>query len=385
MSVGLFWGSITAIAYAYVGFPALLLLRGAVAPRPWRTAGAESQPTVTVIIAAHNEETAIGHKVANVLGLDYPGELIDCVVVSDGSTDRTVAEARSAGGDRVTVLDLPRSGKAVALNRGMAEATGDILVFTDANSELDVAAITQITRPFGDPEVGGVAGDQRYLPGREAGGERAYWSFDRLLKTAESRGGNVISATGALYAIRRELAPEVPDGVTDDFAVSTSVIEQGRRLVFEPGAIVWEPPSSDLTGEYRRKVRIMTRGLRSVHLRRRLLDPRRSGFYALQLFSHKILRRLVVVPVIVAAVASWRLRRRGPLHALAAAAQLSVHGLGITGLLLSRTRLGRCKVLSVPGYLTMVNVASLHALWNIVTGRRIDRWTPQRREADVTA
>lgn len=389
--VFVFWGAVASVAYAYVGFPALLAVRSVVRPRPWRRSeGGGHRPTVTVVIAAHNEEAAIGAKVANVLNLDYPADRLDCVVASDGSDDGTVPEAIRAGGDRTVVLDLPRSGKAVALNHGVEVASGEIVVFTDANSRLADDAVTRLVAPFADPAVGGVAGDQRYqADGSDlsdgADGERAYWNLDRWLKMAESRSGNVISATGALYAVRRDLTRPVPDGVTDDFAMSTGVIDQGRRLVFEPGAVAWEPPSPALGGEYRRKVRVMTRGFRSVILRRRLLDPRRSGFYAVQLLSHKVLRRLVALPLLVALAASVPLRRRGPLYALALAVQVVVHGLGLAGVALSGSPAGRRRILSIPAFFTMVNAASLHAVANILTGRRIDRWTPARPASESNA
>lgn len=380
MKPSLFWGSAATIGYAYVGFPLLLLVRAKVVPRGWESER-DFQPSVTVVIAAHNEERSIAAKVENVLGLDYPADLLNCVVVSDGSTDRTVGIARNAGADRVAVLDLPRSGKATALNRGVQSASGEILVFTDANSRLANDAITRIVTPFGDPSVGGVAGDQRYDDGSEAGGERAYWSFDRVLKVAESRAGNVISATGALYAVRRDLAIVVPDGVTDDFAVSTGVIDQGRRLVFEPRAIAYEPPAANLGGEYRRKVRVMTRGLRSVQLRRRLLDPRVSGFYALQLFSHKVLRRLVVVPLAVALVSSLGLWRRSWIYRWAAIGQVVTHALGIVGIAASGHRWAQRRLVSIPAFFVLINAASLNAVWNILVGRTINQWTPERSPA----
>jgi cellulose synthase/poly-beta-1,6-N-acetylglucosamine synthase-like glycosyltransferase len=378
----LFWGAAATVAYTYVGFPLLLLARAQLRPRPWRALSGAEPPTVTVVIAAHNEETAIGDKVRNVLSLEYPPDRLDCVVVSDGSTDATVSVASEAGGDRVQVIDLPRSGKATALNRGVSAATGSVLVFTDANSRLAEDSISKLVAPLADPAVGGVAGDQRYIAGDEAAGERTYWDLDRLMKQAESRSGNVVSATGALYAVRATLARPIPDGVTDDFAMSTGVIEQGDRLVFEPEAVALEPPAEDLGGEYQRKVRVMTRGLRAVMLRRRLLDPRRSGFYAVQLFSHKVLRRLAIVPMVLAAVSAWRLRRRNAFYGLAAGAQIAGHGASLVGLLLARTRLGRNRAVAVPAYFGMVNAAALHAVWNIVSGKRIDRWTPQRTDEE---
>jgi hypothetical protein len=210
-----------------------------------------------------------------------------------------------------------------------------------------------------------------------ARGEQRYWAFDRALKRAESRGGNVISATGALYAIRRELFRPVPEGVTDDFAVSTAVVCQRRRLVFAAAAAAYEPVAASAGSEFARKVRVITRGLNAVLLRRELLDPRRHGFYALQLLSHKLLRRLMAVPLVVTAATGARLARCGRVYRLAAMAEAAAAGLGVTGLLIRR-RARVPRLLALPAYFCVVNVASLRAALNVVRGRTIDRWEPRR-------
>lgn len=378
MIVAVFWAAVGAVVYSYVGFPLLVLVRSWLSPRPWVPATDAGNLAVTVVIAAHNEESVIAGKIRTVLAQDYGGR-VDCLVVSDGSDDRTVDEACSVdGGSRVTVIDAPRLGKAGALNLAIAQVTGDVIVFTDANSALAPDAVRQLIAPFADPEVGGVAGDQRYIGrGAESAGERSYWSLDRLMKVAESNAGNVISATGALYAIRRDLAIDVPEGVTDDFTISTAVIDQGRRLVFAEHAIAYEPPAAGLDDEYQRKVRVMTRGLRAVMLRRRLLDPRLTGFYALQLFSHKLLRRLSVVPLLVAIGSALVLRRRPGYRVPAAMGTALVVATG-TGALLSKSPLKGNRLVSLSSYFGMVNLAALHALWNVSTGKQIRRWTPQR-------
>jgi cellulose synthase/poly-beta-1,6-N-acetylglucosamine synthase-like glycosyltransferase len=377
-----FWGAVAVLAYTYAGFPLLVLARAAVRPRPYRTG--DVRPPVSVLIAAHNEATAIGPKLESVLAAAYPGGRREVIVASDGSDDGTEEVVRRYEDRGVRLLALPRVGKAAALNRAIAVATGEVLVFTDANSALEPDAVTALVRPFADPTVGGVAGDQRYRRrGDEAavtGGERRYWDFDRLLKVAESRAGNAISATGALYAVRRELVGEVPEGVTDDFATSTGVIAAGARLVFAPDAVAWEPVAASGEVEFGRKVRVMTRGLRGVLVRRELLDVRRHGFYAVQLVSHKVLRRLMVVPLAVLAVASPALWRRGRLYRLATVGQVLFYGAGAAGLLAgsSGRRRGRGRLLAIPAFFCLVNAASVKACWNLVTGRRIDRWEPQR-------
>jgi glycosyltransferase involved in cell wall biosynthesis len=380
MSRLLFWAAAGLISYTYALFPALVLARARLRPRVHRSA--PITPTVSVVIAAHEEEAVIGDKVENLLGLDYPAEKLQLLIASDGSTDGTVAAARARGDERVEVLDLPRTGKAGALNSAVERATGEILVFSDANSMFAPDALRRLVAPFADPSVGGVAGDQRYLPeGDDAGvakGERGYWDFDRAIKQAESAAGNVISATGAIYAVRRSLFGPVPDGVTDDFATSTAVIAQGRRLVFAPDAVAFEAVGASAEIEYGRKVRVMTRGLNGVVLRRRLLDPRRHGFYAVQLLSHKVLRRLMAVPLLVLVASSMRLARRGPLYGLAATAQGLVYGLGAIGLLLGRRAVSQHRLLALPAYFCLVNLASLQAAANVVRRRPVDRWQPRR-------
>jgi cellulose synthase/poly-beta-1,6-N-acetylglucosamine synthase-like glycosyltransferase len=389
MIAGLFWLAVGAVGYTYAGFPLLVLARARLRPRPHRTE--DITPTVSVIIAAHDEVASIGARVDNLLALDYPADRLEVVIASDGSTDGTVEEARRRGDGRVRVLDLPRTGKASALNAAVAASTGEILVFSDANTAYATDAIRRLVRNLADPEVGGVAGNQVYLPeiattdagapmsGTAIGvGERSYWDFDRLLKEAESLGGSVISATGAIYALRRELFVEVPDGVTDDFVTSTRVIAAGRRLVFDGSAVALEPVASSSSREYRRKVRIMTRGLRGVAVARRLLDPRQHGFYALQLLTHKVLRRLMAVPLLVIAVTSLALWDEGPIYRLAVIGQAFVYGLGSIGLAMRDRRAGRRPWFAIPAFFVLVNVASLHAAWNLVSGRRIDRWQPNR-------
>jgi len=381
----LFWLATALIGWTYVGFPLAVLARARLRPHP--VASADITPTVTVVLAAHDEAGHIGARVDDLLAQDYPADLLRIVVASDGSTDGTVAIARRREDLRLEVLDLPRTGKAAALNAAVARATGEILVFTDANTAFAPDAVRAIVRPFADPAVGGVAGDQAYVrssnrPSPVSGvtdvGERGYWDLDRMVKIAESRGGNVISATGALYAIRRDLFGSVPDGVTDDFVTSARVVAQGRRLVFEPAARAFEPVADSGRREYGRKVRIMTRGLRGVSVMRELLDVRRHGFYSIQLLTHKVLRRLMAVPLLMVALSTPFLFDRGPVYRLAAIGQLLVYGLGAIGLGLRDHPAARRPWLALPAFFCLVNVASLHALWNLLIGRRVDRWTPTR-------
>jgi len=381
----LFWGAVALIVYTYVLFPALVFLRSWLSRRPHKTG--DITPNVSIIIAAHNEARSIGAKLDNLLALDYSRGRLEVVIASDGSTDGTEAMVRRYADRGIKLLALPRQGKAPALNAAVAASSGEILVFSDANSLYAPEAIHALVRPFADPEVGGVAGNQRYLDKRSisaAGeGEHSYWNFDRKLKQFQSESGNTISATGAIYAIRRSLFRPVPAGVTDDFVISTRVIAQGYRLVFAPDAVAYEPVAGTSGVEFGRKVRVITRGLRAVLVMRELLNPFRYEFYALQLFSHKVLRRLVVFPLLVLFLANPFLWGQGLVYQLIMLAQLAFYGCGLFGLSFSQTRLGQLKLFSLPFFFCMVNLAAFLAVWNIALGRRIDRWEPQRANASL--
>jgi cellulose synthase/poly-beta-1,6-N-acetylglucosamine synthase-like glycosyltransferase len=376
----LFWSATGLLAYTYVLFPLLLLLRAALRPRPH--ASGEITPSVTLVISARNEAASIGAKLENLLSLDYPADRLEVVIASDGSDDGTDELVRGYTERGVRLVSLPRVGKAAALNAAVAEARGEILVFSDANSIYAPDALRALVRPFADPSVGGVAGDQRYRSGDGtdaiASGEQRYWDLDRLLKAAESRAGSTISATGAIYAVRRSLFRLVPPGVTDDFFTSTGAIAQGYRLVFAADAVAYEPVAKTSEVEWGRKVRVMTRGLRGVLMRRELLDARRHGFYAVQLLTHKLLRRTMVFPLALAAGTSPLLWRRGRIYRAATLAQAAVYGLGAGGMLLRGRPLGRSKVFMLPAFFCFVNAASFRAVVNVVSGRHIDRWEPQR-------
>lgn len=377
----LFWGAVALLFYTYVLFPLITVLRGILLRQPYQTA--EIEPHVSVIIAAYNEQDDIGSKLTNVLSLDYPREKLEIIVSSDGSDDHTNLIVAGFADQGVKLLALPRQGKAGALNAGVAAATGDILVFSDANSIFSHNALRALVVPFADLSVGGVAGNQRYSSNAAAmagnDGEQSYWNFDRKLKLFQSQAGNAISATGAIYAIRRSLFRTVPPGVTDDFVTSTSVIAQGYRLVFAPQAVAVEPVAGSSNREFGRKVRIITRGLRAVLVMRELLDPFRYGFYALQLFSHKVLRRLMFAPLLALLLVNPFLWNQGLFYQGTMLLQIAFYGCAALGWLWANTKVGRLKFFSIPYYFCMVYAAALIATLNILRGRTIDRWQPQHQ------
>ena len=376
----LFWVASAAVSFSYALFPALVLLRGALIRRPHRQA--DVTPSVTVIVAAHNEIGVIERKVRSVLDQEYPPPQLEIIVASDGSDDGTAQAVAALASPNVRVLDLPRIGKAAALRAAVDVAQSDVLVFSDANSMFAPEALRRLVRPFADPAVGGVAGNQIYLKDGDgdaiAVGERSYWDFDRIMKEAQTRAGNVTQGTGALYAIRRSLFRPMPPDVNDDFFQSLAVVAAGRRLVFEPGAIAYERVAPSRTLEYGRRVRIMTRGLRCVVAVPGVLNPARTGFYAVQLFAHKVLMRVMAIPLAVIALTSLLLFPRGVIYRIAVVGQLLFYSLAAAGLLLAKRPVGHRPVLALPAYFCMIQLASLHAAWNLLTGRSYAVWRPDR-------
>lgn len=382
MTLILFWIAVLLIAYTYIGFPMFVVLRGLLLGRPYNRDELTAWPSVSMVISAYNEAKTIAEKLDNILSLDYPRERLEIVIASDGSSDGTdiIVERYKEYG--VQLLSLPRQGKASALNAAVAAARGEILVFSDANSMYKSDAIQALVKPFADPEIGGVAGNQVYLSevsgGSSSDGERVYWSFDRMLKRFQGRSGNTLAATGAIYAIRKSLFRPIPDGVADDLVTSTSVIAQGYRLVFAPDAIAYEPVAATNRAEFGRKLRVMIRCWRAFIFMRELLNPFRYGFYALQLFSHKILRYLIVFPLLLLFLVSPLLWKTGLIYQIATIAQVIFYSCALLGFLLNETRFGPMKMLTIPFYICMVNAATLVAIIKVLRGHQIKHWEPQR-------
>lgn len=376
----LFYLSLASLLYVYAGYPLLLMVAGRFLSRP--VARGDVTPRLSLIIAAYNEERDIGERLENVQGLDYPQDKLEVIVASDGSTDATVSIARRYG---VVVLTLPRRGKIPTLHSAVQASSGDVLVFSDANTIFRADALRKIAANFADPDVGGVAGHTSYkleVHTESSGhGENLYWDYDSRLKELESRIGSVVSAHGGLYAVRREFYQLTPDAaVTDDFFISTGVVSGGKRLVFEPDAHAFEFAVPKATREFQRRIRLMTRGLRSLYLRRELLNPFRFGFYSVAIFSRKLLRRLLPLALLTLYVSSLLLAGEN-LFRWAAVGQTLFYLSALVGWATRRSPVGQWKPLYIPFFYCMANLASLLALLRFLRGDRIVSWQPQRHAA----
>jgi cellulose synthase/poly-beta-1,6-N-acetylglucosamine synthase-like glycosyltransferase len=376
-----FWLLLALLVYAYFGYPLLAAFVAAVLDRDWEKA--EIQPRICIIIAAYNEEKAIGERLENLLTTHYPPERFEIIVASDGSDDDTDAIVSGYQSRGVQLLRCQRRGKLYALNQAIQLATADIVCFTDANTHFEPVTLGILVRSFADPGVGAVSGRVIYSsnPGADSvgQGEQLYWSYESLLKNWESRTGNVISATGKIYGIRRALYAEPSTFAgTDDFLISTSVIERGYRLVYDGDARAFQRPSGSAEGEFGRRLRMVKRGLRSVAARWYLLNGLRYGFYSISLFSHKILRRLVPVLLIGLFMVSLVLASSHVFYQVALALQVAFLAFAVLGWLLRRRATGRFRLLYIPYFFCLANAANLVALAGFLAGQRVSAWNTRR-------
>ena len=376
-----FWVSAGWIGFAYAGFPMLVFLRGLTRHRPLVQGG--PLPSITVIVPAYNESGIILEKLENTLALEYPRELVDVIVASDGSTDGT-NELVEAFDHNIRLLPLPRSGKNRALTSAGEAATGEILVFTDADTKLTGKTLLHVAAVFADPEVGGVAGERRH--GSQGSRTPVSARAKRWLREMLSRAGSVTSAEGQIYAVRRELFEPVPENVPDDFWISTRVVARHRRLVYEPHAASYPFAGATVVRDpFERKVRMTGPLFRAVWLGRDLLNPAAHGFYSVQLLAHKLLRRLVFVPVVGLALTAPALSRNGRAYRTVALCEGLLHGAALGAYLLRDRRFGRRGPLKAALRFEESCAASAVALAAQILGRRPrdDTWEPQRANPNL--
>lgn len=364
----LFWASALLILYAYAGYP--VFLRLFCRARPIHRGSLT--PTVSIVIAARNEERTLPAKLAAIRNLDYPAHLLETLIVSDGSTDRTAAIlTEPLQPVRLRPLILPVSvGKAEALNRAVAQASGDILVFLDTRQSLDPAAVRELVSCFAEHEVGAVSGELMLeaadgSPSTDALG--IYWKIEKMTRKLESETGSVVGVTGAIYAMRRDLYQPIPAGtLLDDVLIPMQVARAGRRVVFHSGAIARDHIFAEAPKEFARKVRTLTGNYQLLRLAPWMLSPANPLLF--RLISHKLLR--LVVPFLLLTLLISSVLSRGLFFHLCLAAQLAFYLAALVGLLAPAAR--RLKAVSVAYTFTMLNVAAAKAFYNFLGGRT--RW-----------
>lgn len=376
-----FWVCLTLIGYVYVGYPAVVFLLSRIRGREVRKANV--CPKVSIIIAAFNEAREIERTVNNKLTQNYPPEQLEIIVISDGSTDRTdeiVQGVFEHSQGRLRLLrQEPRQGKTQGLNLAVAQASGEILVFADANSIYAPDTLWKLVRNFGDPSVGYVTGRMTYTNPDGAGfaeGSGAYMRYENALRTWETQVGSVVGVDGGVDAVRRELyVPMRPDQLPD-FLLPLNVVEQGKRVVYEPDALLYEPALTASSDEFRMRVRVSLRALWALYDKRNLLNLFRFPMFAWQLWSHKVLRYAAFLLLLGALLFNVVAAGGQPLYRWFLVLQLLCYSWAVAGHLLRRLPRAASKLL-VPYYFIVLNTACAIAVWSFLNGRKMTLWKPR--------
>jgi poly-beta-1,6-N-acetyl-D-glucosamine synthase len=329
--------------------------------------GEPCTPTVSIIIAARNEEATLPIKLSNLMLLDYPREKLQVIVISDGSTDRT-SNILVEHSSTIEPIILDKSvGKALALNEGVKHATGEILVFLDARQSVDVDALTELVWCFADHSVGAASGELLLDSDSAAGasdGLGIYWRLEKAVRKLESESGSVVGVTGAIYAIRRELFTQIPPGtILDDLFVPMHVALEGRRVVFQPSAIARDRIFSDKGKEFSRKVRTLTGNYQLLRMAPWLLSTANPLLF--RFVSHKLLRLLVPLSLILMLVASGT--SRAAVYQGIFCLQVLFYALAAFGM--ARPSAKKFKPIAVANTFVMLNLAAALAFYNFTAGK----------------
>ena len=374
-----FWLSLFMLFYIYLGYPLVIWLLSR-----FRNSGVRKQaffPKLTILIAAYNERDCIAATLSNKIAQDYPRDQVQIIVVSDGSTDGTdeIVESFSAQGVRL-IRQHPRAGKTAALNMAVPHAEGDILVFSDANSIYAPDALKKLVHSFSDPSIGYVTGKMIYTQadGSAVGdGCSFYMKYENRLREWETRLGSIVGVDGGIDAVRRELYTTMRPDQLPDFVLPLQVVMRGKRVVYEPEAVLRESTLGNSSDEYRMRVRVALRAYWALSDMRHLLSFKRQPLFGFQLWSHKVLRYAAFLFLITAYAANLSLWGQGRFFEGMLVLQSLAYALAGFAPVLERRNL-RLWLADFMRYFILLNLASAHAFGKFVLGRKQVVWQPRK-------
>ena len=388
--IALFWVCLFIIFYAFVGygiFLFILLLLKRLLYKPESTLYSFTElPSVTLIIAAYNEGSIIRKKIENTLLLSYPLNKLNYIVVTDGSTDNSAVIV--AEYPQIILLHREgRTGKINAVHRAMQQVNTEIVIFTDANTFLNQAALINISRHYKNQLVGAVAGEKRVRIDQKSdatAGEGIYWKYESKLKKWDSDLNSVVGAAGELFSIRTSLyEPVEKDTLLDDFIISMRIAAKGFKIVYEPEAFAMETSSENIKEELKRKVRIAAGGIQSILRLKELLNVFRYPILSFQYISHRVLR-WTVIPFLIIFVFALNIliiiRGSSVLYLIFFSGQIVFYMAAALGWLLEKRQL-RNKFLFIPYYFVLMNYAVLAGIKRFYTGAQQVTWDKAKRKA----
>ena len=374
-----FFLSLMMLLYVYAGYPLLIFLLGRMKNKTIQKKNIA--PLITILIPAHNEEKHIAATIKNKLDLDYPSERIEIIVISDGSTDNTdeIVEQFSERGVHL-LRQEPRAGKTSALNLAVPQATGDILVFSDANSIYENGALKAILTNFADDKIGYVTGKMVYTDknGTMIGdGCSAYMKYENFLRSCETRIGSVVGVDGGIDAVRKKLYKPMNPDQLPDFVLPLSVVEQGYRVVYEAHALLREDALQESSDEYRMRVRVSLRALWALFDKRAMFFSGDNWLYAGQMLSHKVARYLCFLFMALVLVTNLALFSHSVAYQVFFLLQSSAYVLALLSPLLGHIGI-KPKIVYLCYYFALINVAAGHAFVKFLMGHKQILWTPRK-------
>lgn len=376
-----FFFSISCIIYVYFGY--LLVLKAINIFLSRKVRKDRIIPFVTVLIPAHNEEKEILNTVENKLNeLDYPQDKLEVIVIDDGSTDKTVELLNTLEDDKLKIIKInERKGKTNALNEGLKQATGEIIVFSDANTLYEKNAIRKLVSNFADEQVGYVTG--RMVTIKKEGcliseGTSAYTLYENFLRKQETAIGSIIGCDGGIDAVRKKLFHPIDPQMIPDFYIPLKVIEQGYRVVYEPDAVSKERVPEVTTNEFKMRVRVIVRSFNAIFHMRHLLVPSQYPLFSFQLISHKILRYLVPFLQMALFLANLKLLGQGYFYTIFFLGQICFYLSAMYGYIIMSRGTKPQKLFYIPYYFNLVNFASLVAVVEYLSGERYVVWEPRK-------
>lgn len=377
----IFWITLGLILYAYGGYAISIFVLSIFVRNPIKIEEGH-EPLVTFLITAYNEERDIAKKLENTLSLDYPRGRLEILVASDGSTDRTEQIVRdySKKNSSIKLLRVEgRVGKTETQNQAVKAAKGEIIIFSDATTDYKKDAIRKIVRNYADPAVGAVSGRYNYITKKGSAMGIAtifFWDYENFIKSCQTRIKTITGCCGCIYSVRKALYEPLRKDIISDLVEPLKILEKGYRIVFEKDAIAYETTTEHSSEEFKMRTRVITRGMNGILHMYNLLNPFKYGFVSFQLLSHKVLRWLIPILLILFFLSNAFLLGYW-FYNLAFTLQVAFYLFALAGWFVDRYG-KKTKIFSMPLYFCVVNIASLISLFNIIKGEKKTVWETVR-------
>lgn len=380
----IFWISIIFIIYSYIGYPLLLCLFSFLNRNKGSSLAGHSNeilPKVSLLISVYNEDCLIEDKILNTLELHYPSDLLEIIIVSDGSDDKTHEIAAQYAHEGVIFRNYEgRIGKTACLNKTVPQAKGDIIVFSDANSQYNRNAIKELVKHFDDKMTGFVTGTTKYIAdddARMSDSIGVYSKIEQFTKTLETKIGSCVGADGAIFAIRKNLYQQLKSFDINDLVIPFNIIKQGFRGIFEGKSYCVEKTAKGAKAEFQRQVRITNRTIRAIVNNSDLINPFRFGFFSFQLFSHKICKLLVPFFMFLLFFSNLMLLDAAPFYLLSFGVHIFIYFMAYLGHL-EKDFVGLSKLIAMCHTFIVLNSAMLWAWVKYIEGETYTTWATSR-------